>query len=98
MFHFPGFASQRYKGGYSKLWVSPFGHLRIKGYKSPPRSISQVSHVLHRFLSLGIHRAPFMSPVRKPEHHNVDLPYFAIFFLSKSPVFRNEKTRLGARG
>ncbi len=27
--------------------VSPFGHLRIKGYKPPPRSFSQVSRVLH---------------------------------------------------
>jgi hypothetical protein len=54
MFHFPGLASQL------KSWmiitdrVSPFGHLRIKGYKSPPRSISQTSHVLHR--------------LRKPRH------------------------------
>ena len=28
--------------------VSPFGYLRIKGYKPPPRSFSQVSHVLLR--------------------------------------------------
>ena len=27
--------------------VSPFGYLRIKGYKPPPRSFSQVSRVLH---------------------------------------------------
>ena len=50
MFHFPGFAlhgcypmSIPLKAG----WISPFGHLRIKGYKPPPRSFSQVSRVLH---------------------------------------------------
>jgi hypothetical protein len=50
MFHFPRFAPRRrYPAGSSSSWrVSPFGHLRIKGYKPPPRSFSQVSHVLHR--------------------------------------------------
>ena len=50
MFHFPGFAPRgRYPTGSSSSWrVSPFGHLRITGYKPPPRSFSQVSHVLHR--------------------------------------------------
>ena len=28
--------------------VSPFGHLRIKGCSTPPRSLSQSHHVLHR--------------------------------------------------
>ncbi len=50
MFHFPEFASRRrYPAGSSSSWrVSPFGHLRITGYKPPPRSFSQVSHVLLR--------------------------------------------------
>ena len=30
--------------------VSPFGNLRIKGCLAPPRSISQLNHVLHRLL------------------------------------------------
>ena len=50
MFHFPGFASRRrYSADYQFKTerVSPFGNLRIKGYKPPPRSLSQVSRVLH---------------------------------------------------
>lgn len=46
--------------------VSPFGHLRIKGYKAPPRSLSQPYHVLHRFLkprhppyALGSYQEPY---------------------------------------
>ena len=51
MFHFPGFASRRrYPADFlfETGRVSPFGDLRIKGYKPPPRSFSQVSRVLHR--------------------------------------------------
>ncbi len=29
--------------------VSPFGNLRIEGYYTPPRSLSQLRHVLHRY-------------------------------------------------
>ena len=50
MFHFPGFASRRrYSADYQFKTdrVSPFGNLRIKGYKPPPRSLSQVNRVLH---------------------------------------------------
>jgi hypothetical protein len=50
MFHFPGFASRgRYSTDlqFKTGGVSPFGYLRIKGYKPPPRSFSQVSRVLH---------------------------------------------------
>ena len=50
MFHFPGFASRRrYPADFlfETGRVSPFGDLRIKGYKPPPRSFSQVSRVLH---------------------------------------------------
>jgi hypothetical protein len=53
-----------------RMWVSPFGYLRIKGYIPPPRSFSQVSRVL---LSRPRPRHPpctLMSPVRRPEYHN----------------------------
>ena len=30
--------------------VSPFGHIRVKGYLAPHRILSQPYHVLHRFL------------------------------------------------
>ncbi len=30
------------------MWVSSFGDLRIKGCYTPPRSLSQLRHVLHR--------------------------------------------------
>lgn len=32
------------------MWVSSFGDLRIKGCYTPPRSLSQLRHVLHRLL------------------------------------------------
>ncbi len=51
MFHFPGFASREcYLADlrHKVEGVSPFGNLRITGYKPPPRSLSQVSHVLLR--------------------------------------------------
>ncbi len=50
--------------------VSPFGHLRITGYKPPPQSFSQVSRVL---LSRPRPRHPpctLMSLVRRPIYHN----------------------------
>ncbi|MDB5264875.1 MAG: hypothetical protein JWN64_446 [Parcubacteria group bacterium] len=48
MFHFPGFAPLLKSRVIITDRVSPFGYLRIKGYKSPPRSISLISRVLHR--------------------------------------------------
>ena len=46
----PGSLSQTLRREYPPKggWVSPFGHLRIAGYTPPPRSFSQVDHVLHR--------------------------------------------------
>ena len=34
----------------SKCGVSPFGHIRVKGYLAPHRILSQPYHVLHRSL------------------------------------------------
>jgi len=73
MFHFPGFASRRrYSADYQFKTdrVSPFGHLRIKGYKPPPRSFSQVSRVLHSRPRPRHPPCTLMSLVRRPIHHN----------------------------
>src|SRR3989344_4327960 len=71
MFHFPGFASRRrYPTDSSSNWrVSPFGYLRITGYKPPPRSFSQVSHVLLRRPRPRHPPCTLMSLARKPEYH-----------------------------
>ena len=69
MFHFPGFASRgRYPTDslFKTERVSPFGHLRIKGHKPPPRSISQVSHVLLRRPRPRHPQCTLMSLVRRP--------------------------------
>ena len=50
--------------------VSPFGYLRIKGYKPPPRSFSQVSRVLHSRPRPRHPPCALMSLVRRPTHHN----------------------------
>src|SRR3989344_468232 len=50
--------------------VSPFGYLRIKGYKPPPRSFSQVSRVLHSRPRPRHPPCTLMSLVRRPEYHN----------------------------
>ncbi|TSC70399.1 MAG: hypothetical protein G01um101449_373 [Parcubacteria group bacterium Gr01-1014_49] len=49
--------------------VSPFGYLRIKGYKPPPRSFSQVSRVLHSRPRPRHPPCTLMSPVRRPAYH-----------------------------
>ncbi len=50
MFHFPRFAlaNVTMQVLVKDERVSPFGDLRIKGYKPPPRSLSQAGYVLHR--------------------------------------------------
>ncbi len=51
MFHFAGFAASDFNSELSwhyPRWVPPFGNLRIKGCLTPPRSLSQSRHVLHR--------------------------------------------------
>ncbi len=50
--------------------VSPFGYLRIKGYKPPPRSFSQVSRVLHSRPRPRHPPCTLMSLVRRPIYHN----------------------------
>src|SRR3989344_2242836 len=53
MFHFPRSArTTRYGGRCMGLpyRVAPFGNLRIEGCLTPPRSLSQLNHVLHRLL------------------------------------------------
>ena len=73
MFHFPEFASH---GCYPMDYqfktdrVSPFGNLRIKGYKPPPRSLSQVSRVLLRHPRPRHPPCTLMSLVRRPIYHN----------------------------
>src|SRR3989344_4382732 len=56
--------------------VSPFGYLRIKGYKPPPRSFSQVSRVLHSRPRPRHPPCTLMSLVRRPIYHNhsISLP------------------------
>ncbi len=73
MFHFPGFASRRrYSADYLLIAgrVSPFGYLRITGYKPPPRSFSQVSRVLLRHPRPRHPPCTLMSLVRRPTYHN----------------------------
>ena len=79
MFHFPGFASRRRYSAdfqFKTERVSPFGHLRIKGYKPPPRSFSQVSRVLHSRPRPRHPPCTLMSLVRRPIYHN----YFVYTF------------------
>src|SRR3990167_5527392 len=57
--------------------VSPFGYLRIKGYKPPPRSFSQVSRVLHSRPTPRHPPSTLMPPDRSDE-------YF--FFISRFPA------------
>ena len=51
-------------------WVSPFGHLRIKGCSAPPRSLSQLAT---SFIASSKSRHPpyaLMLPVREAKNHN----------------------------
>src|SRR3989344_5167055 len=52
MFYFPGYAPlasvTREGHAGSPHEVAPFGNLRITGCYAPPRSLSQLRHVLHR--------------------------------------------------
>ena len=50
--------------------VSPFGYLRIKGYKPPPRSFSQVSRVLHSRPRPRHSPCTLMSLARNFVYHN----------------------------
>ena len=45
--------------------VSPFGDLRIKGCYTPPRSLSQLRHVLHRYLESRHPPYALRFPIRK---------------------------------
>ena len=72
MFHFPGFASHRRYSmdfQFKTERVSPFGDLRIKGYKPPPRSFSQVNRVLHSRPRPRHPPCTLMSLVRRPIYH-----------------------------
>jgi hypothetical protein len=73
MFHFPGFASRECYFAdpqFKTEGVSPFGNLRIKGYKPPPRSLSQVSHVLLRRPRPRHPPCTLMSLMRNFVYHN----------------------------
>ena len=85
--------------------VSPFGYLRIKGYKPPPRSFSQVSRVLHSRPRPRHPPCTLMSLVRRPIYHNhyftphtrkplpcVGLFYFAYSYVKDSRVSGKERT------
>ena len=50
--------------------VSPFGNLRIKGCYTPPRSLSQLRHVLHRLLKSRHPPYALKFPVKKFENHS----------------------------
>ncbi|GEM_PF-2179266 len=114
MFHFPGFAS---RGRYSTDFqfkterVSPFGHLRIKGYKPPPRSFSQVSRVLHSRPRPRHPPCTLISLMRNFVYHNHYLQsarhtsavwrvnYLCIFVCQKtvSPIRNENRPRGGFR-
>ena len=82
MFHFPGFASRRRYSAdfqFKTERVSPFGYLRIKGYKPPPRSFSQVSRVLHSRPRPRHPPCTLMSLVRRPTYHNY---FICLYFVS----------------
>ena len=55
--------------------VSPFGDLRIKGYYTPPRSLSQLRHVLHRLLKSRHPPYALKFPVKKFTNHNSPIPF-----------------------
>jgi hypothetical protein len=67
--------------------VSPFGHLRIKGYKPPPRSFSQVSRVLHSRPRPRHPPCTLMSPARRPEYHNYSFAHSRTKTTSHARVF-----------
>lgn len=67
--------------GLQTIGVSPFGHLRITGCYTPPRSLSQLRHVLHRLVvprhppyALGFYWEP-----KKPSTHNMICYEFVSF-------------------
>lgn len=70
------------------LEVDEFPHSETSGSKAINRLPEAYRWLITSFiatLSLGIHRAPFMFPVRKPEHHN---HFFCNFLPYKNvPVF-----------
>lgn len=74
MFHFPGCAScyviqQDHRG--LLCGVSPFGDLRIKGCYTPPRSLSQLCHVLLRLLKSRHPPYALKFPVKKFINHSI---------------------------
>ncbi len=108
MFHFPGFASRRRYSTdfqFKTERVSPFGDLRIKGYKPPPRSFSQVSRVLHSRPRPRHPPCTLTSLVRNFVYHNhflqsdtsqpqsrEDFNYLCIFVCQRVRASRNERT------
>ena len=73
MFQFPG---SRIPESSSRIisntdWVSPFGHLRIKGCLAPPRSVSPPNCVLHRHTKPRHPPCTLISPVRRSVNHNL---------------------------
>ncbi len=70
MFHFPRFAP--YARRKVPANAGGFPHSEISGSKATNRLPEAYRKCITSFFavtSLGIHRAPFMFPVRKPEHH-----------------------------
>ena len=63
--------------------VSPFGNLRIKGCYTPPRSLSQLRHVLHRLLKSRHPPYALKFPVKKFENHNL----FRLYHLAEKAPF-----------
>ncbi len=112
MFHFPGFASHRRYSmdfQFKTERISPFGNLRITGYKPPPRSLSQVSRVLLRRPRPRHPPCTLISLMRNFVHHNHYLQsdtsqplsckvfnYLCVFVCQKSvSPFRNENRPRG---
>lgn len=113
MFHFPGFASRgRYSTDlqFKTGGVSPFGDLRIKGYKPPPRSFSQVSRVLHSRPRPRHPPCTLISLMRNFVHHNhclqsdarhsgkssgPSITFAYSYVKNRCPFFRNENRPRG---
>ena len=96
MFHFPGFALRgRDPASTPHMW-SGFPHSDISGSKATNRLPEAFRRLVASFIATlgqGIHRAPFTSPVRRPEYHNrfctlttvsyetvFQLPFFVFLF------------------
>ncbi len=88
MFHFPRCAStQKYVDNPYRI---EFPHSDTSGSKvisHLPGAFRRLITSFIAFLSLGIHRAPFTFPVRKPEHHNFFLVMFTYIAASEQMQF-----------